>query len=435
METTTIIERLSRELTTILILLERPVVQLQLVAIFFILLFGWFCAHQLAKQRHRFNGRLPDWGNQHFLRLLLKNALLPFLIFVILQLTILALHLNRYPTNILQNVRFVVLLALLYQVVLSALYLRYGSQTIKPLHGRVFRPTIIIFLAYLVVNDFVNIPLISQISLIPTWGEHFNIGVLVRSGLIAYLFSTVVYFLQDAQKRPDSSQDTHSALIVGRYIAIALGIFAVAASLGIDLSTLTLIGGGLSIGIGFGLQQIVANFISGILLLFEQSLRPGDVINLDGNLGLVQEVNIRSSTILTKDNVEIIVPNEQFLTTNVTTYTRESNLVRVPIEFGVSYSSDPQFVRDLVLRTVVNHGSVKNRPAPEVQFVRFGDSSLDFRVLVWMDNPIIMPRFRSDLYFMIWDAFSKHGIEIPFPQRDIHIRSGQNGESTLEVQE
>jgi potassium efflux system protein len=429
MEPNSIAESVGQELNTILILLERPIVQIQLVSVTLIVLIGWVLSAQVPRLSRKFNNQISAFRHQHFIRVLLKNASLPFIIFFVLQITILVLKLNRFPVSILQDTQIIISITLAYQLVLSILYLHYSSPIIKPFHVRIFRPTLIILFIYMVINNFVNINLIRQIPLLPLLNGAFNVGVLLRSGLIIYLFVTVAYFLKNAQTRPGNDNLQQSAsilsiLIVSRYLVITIGILMLAASWGINLATLTLIGGGLSIGIGFGLQQIIANFISGILLLFEQSLRPGDVIDLDGNLGRVQEVNIRSTTILTNDNVEIIVPNERFLITNVTTYTRDSKLVRVAINFGVSYASDPQFVRDLAIRTVSNHGGVKAHPAPQVRFLQFGDSSLDFRVLVWMDDPILMPRFRSDLYFMLWEAFAKNNIEIPFPQRDIHIRSG-----------
>jgi small-conductance mechanosensitive channel len=215
-----------------------------------------------------------------------------------------------------------------------------------------------------------------------------------------------------------------SVLIVTRYAVLGIGILVLASALGVNTASLAFIGGGLSIGIGFGLQQIVANFISGILLLFEQSLRPGDVIDINGQLGVVEKLNIRSTSILTNDNTQIIVPNERFLTNDLYTYTRDNSLVRVSLLLGVSYSSDPKFVRDLLLKTITQHGLTKNPPAPQVQFMGFGASSLDFRVLVWMDQPQQMSRYRSDLYYMIWEAFARNNIEIPFPQQDIHLRTG-----------
>jgi small-conductance mechanosensitive channel len=216
----------------------------------------------------------------------------------------------------------------------------------------------------------------------------------------------------------------HSIVTIGRYAIIAIGILFALRVLGLDLSSLTIIGGGLSVGIGFGLQQIVANFISGILLLFEQSLRPGDVIEINNQLGTVEKLNVRATIVRTNDNIEMIIPNEQFLTTSVTTYTKTSRLVRISVNLGVGYDSDPHLVRQILLETAVQHELIEENPPPVVFFNAFGDSSLSFRLAVWTQHPHQIPRIRSDLFFLIWDAFKQHHITIPFPQQDLNLGRG-----------
>jgi small-conductance mechanosensitive channel len=122
--------------------------------------------------------------------------------------------------------------------------------------------------------------------------------------------------------------------------------------------------------------------------------------------------------------VEVVVPNEQFFTTQVTTFTRSDHLTRINLTLGVSYQSDPKQVREILMETAVKHGLVRKEPPPVVFFNGFGDSSLDFRLAVWIDQPKRAPRVRSDLYFMIWEAFERYNIEIPYPQRDLHLRTG-----------
>jgi small-conductance mechanosensitive channel len=172
------------------------------------------------------------------------------------------------------------------------------------------------------------------------------------------------------------------------------------------------------------LQKIVSNFISGLMLLSEQSMLPGDVIDLNGRLGTVEQVNIRSTTIRTINNVDLVVPNETFITTEVTTFTKGDTRVRLLIPIGVSYHSDPRQVRQVVSKVAAEHSLVLSRPAPDLLFRGFGDSSLNFELAVWIDQPIRAPRITSDLYYMIWEALKAHQIEVPFPQRDLHLRSG-----------
>lgn len=443
MEPTTALESLQRQIDTILVLLERPVVRQQLgillATLLISFLIAWVVQHRLNIQPDHSQGTTIWRAVYSFL------YTTPFTLsaLLLLQGVILYLGYQDSPRRILQDAIPLLLLVLIYEIILAVLYFRFPDEIVKTYHRLVLRPLITLLVVLVILNNFLNFGVLAGISLFNFFGVNFTVGVVARVLAIIYTFGVAAYLIHEAFKRRMADQATQSAgitslLVVFRYAVIAVGIVLLATALGVNAATLAVIGGGLSIGVGFGLQQIASNLISGILLLFEQSLRPGDVVDLDGRLGIVQRVNIRSTTILTNDNVEIIVPNERFLTTEVTTYTRESTLIRVPIHFGVSYGSDPKEVRNLVVKTAVTHGQVKGNPAPEVQFLGFGDSSLDFRLLVWMDNPIRIPRFTSDIYFMIWEAFAKNDIEIPFPQRDLHLRSGwevvQGGESAYSVE-
>ncbi len=215
-----------------------------------------------------------------------------------------------------------------------------------------------------------------------------------------------------------------SAVTITRYAVIIIGILLSLRILGVDLSTLAIIGGGLSVGVGFGLREIIANFVSGLVLLFEQAMLPGDVVEINGELGTVQAINMRSTTVRTINNVELVVPNETFLTNEVTTFTKTDNQVRVLMPFGVSYDSDPHQVRQVVSQAAAEHPLVLDDIAPDLLFRGFGDSSLDFDLAFWIDQPEKVMRVRSDLYYMVWDTLKANDIEIPFPQRDLNLRRG-----------
>jgi small-conductance mechanosensitive channel len=207
------------------------------------------------------------------------------------------------------------------------------------------------------------------------------------------------------------------------YAIIGIGILVALGSIGLNLTTLTVIAGGASVGLAFGLQEIFNNFISGFILIFERSLEPGQVVEVDDNTGRVETVGIRSTTIRTLDNVELIVPNSRFLTETVTNMTKTEDLVRAQVDVGVSYNSDPHQVREVLLQAARKHPKILAEPAPTVQFRDFGASSLDFSLFVWTDDALHLAPLKSDLRYDIWDALAAHNIEIPFPQRDIHIRS------------
>lgn len=213
--------------------------------------------------------------------------------------------------------------------------------------------------------------------------------------------------------------------ILATFVGYAIIIFGVVTALnviGLPLTTLTVIAGGLSVGIGFGMQEVISNFISGFILLFERSIGPGDVVQVEGTIGVVENIGIRAMRIKNLDNVELIVPNNDLLTNTVTNFTRGDRLVQARVCVGVSYSSDPRQVEQTLIEAA-SHKNVLPDPPPHVHFTDFGDNSLEFELLIWTDDVVAIPKLCSDLRYNIWKAFKEQGIDIPFPQRDIHIRS------------
>lgn len=215
----------------------------------------------------------------------------------------------------------------------------------------------------------------------------------------------------------------HAVANLVSYAVLVVGVIVGLVTTGVNWATLTVIAGGLSIGLGFGLQQIVSNFISGFILMFERSIGPGDVIEIGDTFGSVQNIGIRRMVIKTPHNKEVIIPNSHFLTDMMTNMTHADRVVRVDILVGVSYSSNPLEVEEALL-SAAQHPLVLDDPEPKVQFRDFGSSSLDFALLVWTAEPMKIPLLSSDLRYRVWDALATRNIEIPFPQRDLHIRSG-----------
>jgi small-conductance mechanosensitive channel len=212
---------------------------------------------------------------------------------------------------------------------------------------------------------------------------------------------------------------------VARYALIVLGALWALEILGFDLTTLKIAFGALGIGIGFGLQNIVNNFTSGLILLFERSVKRGDVLTVDGTDGRVQRIGLRSSVIRTRGGDDLIVPNSILVENKVTNYNYGDELKRVDIDVGVSYASDPQTVRELLLEVGRRSARALEDPPPSVLFLAFGESSLDFQLRVWIADAWKHPVVRSELHFDVWYALKEAGIEIPFPQRDLHVRSGE----------
>lgn len=213
--------------------------------------------------------------------------------------------------------------------------------------------------------------------------------------------------------------------VLTQYALTFLGLLVILQLWGLDVSSLTILASVLGVGIGFGLQNIANNFISGLIILLERPIQIGDFINLGSVFGTVERIGARSTEIRTLDQVTIIVPNAHFLEQQVINWSHSDPVSRLRIPVGVAYGSDIEKVRMAILEAAKNHSDVLGYPQPQVWFQGFGDSSLNFELLVWICEPRIQFRLKSDLYYRIEASLRRYGVEIPFPQRDLHVRSPQ----------
>jgi potassium efflux system protein len=216
-------------------------------------------------------------------------------------------------------------------------------------------------------------------------------------------------------------QDT-TALIVN-YALIFLGTIVVLQVWGLDLSSLTVFASVLGVGIGLGLQGIAKEFVSGLVLIFERPIQVGDFVEVSGLMGHVERISVRSTEIRTLDQISVILPNSRFLESEVINWSHSSPISRLKIPVSVAYGSNLEAVKKILIDTAKNHREVLSTPSPQVFFTEFGNSSLDFNLLVWISKPYKQFQIKSDLYFKIDSHFREEGIEIPFPQQDLHFRS------------
>lgn len=210
--------------------------------------------------------------------------------------------------------------------------------------------------------------------------------------------------------------------IVVKYSLISIGTIILLQVWGLNLSSLAILGSAFGVGIGFGFQDIAKNFASGIVLLFERSVQIGDFIEVNGRQGIVERIQARSIILKTLDSVSIVVPNSYLLAGEVINWSHDSPISRFALPVGVAYGCDPEAVKEVLLQVAKEHPEVLHRPLPQVFFIGFGDSSLDFELRVWLSNPSRQPIVKSELYFQIERALRNHHIPIPFPQRDIHLQ-------------
>jgi small-conductance mechanosensitive channel len=222
----------------------------------------------------------------------------------------------------------------------------------------------------------------------------------------------------------DRSLQYAIAQIVSNLVLI-VGIFIVLENTGIHLGALTVFAGAVGVGVGFGLQNIASNFISGLVILAERPITIGDRVEVTGLAGQVELIRARSTVIRTNDNIAMIVPNTKFIDSPVTNWTYGDPRVRFRIPVGVAYGSDVNKVREALIAAGQSNPHVLHDPAPSVFLTQFGENAIDFELVVWSSEMSHRPsRFKSDLNFAIEEKFREAGIEIPFPQRDLHIRSG-----------
>ncbi|MEO0908495.1 MAG: mechanosensitive ion channel domain-containing protein [Pseudomonadota bacterium] len=223
-------------------------------------------------------------------------------------------------------------------------------------------------------------------------------------------------------------------------IAIWTLAFFVAVDLvGIDLTALAFFGGAFGLAIGFGLQKTFGNLISGIILLLDKSIKPGDVISVSdiaGNeaVGQIRRIGIRAISVITRDQTEYLIPNELLMTNQVVNWSYSSRDVRVKAPVGVAYDSDLELVTKLLYRAVDETDRILVRPKPRVNLMGFGNSSVDFEIRFWIKDPEGgLSNIRSDVYMRIWQLFQENGVEIPFPQSDLHLRSSQQLDQLMEM--
>jgi len=209
-----------------------------------------------------------------------------------------------------------------------------------------------------------------------------------------------------------------------RIALIAVAIMIGLNTVGIDLTALTVFSGAIGVGLGFGLQKIVSNFISGIILLMERSIKPGDVIEVGNTFGYVVSLSARYASVLGRDGKEYLIPNENLITNQVVNWSYSNPLVRIDVPFGVAYASDLREVRRLAIDATGRVDRVLSTPKAVCHVTGFGDSSVNLVLRFWIDDPAQgVTNIKGEVYLALWESFREHGVELPFPQREVHLKT------------
>ncbi len=269
-------------------------------------------------------------------------------------------------------------------------------------------------------------------------GIGFSIGDVrfsVLSVLKAVFFISVLMWAAFSagnflDKRIQKAEELTPSLrvLVGKILRIALIVFAVMVAmqlLSIDLTALTVLSGAVGVGIGFGLQKVVSNFISGMIILLDESIKPGDTITLGETFGWIRELRARFVSVVTRDGREYLIPNEDFITTQVINWSFSDKYVRLDVPFGVSYDSDPHHVIDVAIQAAASVDRVEAEyRSPVCWMTEFGDSSINFLLRFWIDDPQQgLTNIRGKVMLALWDAFKENGISIPFPHREVIMKT------------
>ncbi len=426
-------EMIRGQIEYLLAMVPRPVVQQQLLVILAILLVAWSLP-EIVRRRRRQPGddaQFPQGEDVSLRRRLTWFAhllLAPIVALLLLQVAIRLYAQRGLPDGLLADTIILVWMWLGYRALVVLLYALFG-EGVRPYRRWIVTPGFVI----LVIAQMINM-LPGTVTLVDATIRLGTLAITLSNLLLAlltlYLFIIAGWVIGQSMMRWLPSRTgaeqgvIDSIATLTRYALLSMGIVLALSVLGLDFTSLAIIAGGLSVGIGIGMQEFVANFISGLVLLFEQTLRPGDVIEVDNRISRVQKISLRATTVRTLTNQELVIPNTMFTAQQVTNLTKSDRIVRVLVPFSVSYKSKPHEVREVAGATALRHELVLVEPPPFVAFLGYGESSLDFNLSVSVDQPDRSGLVRSDLYYMLWDAFVEHGIEIPFPQRDLNLGDG-----------
>jgi small-conductance mechanosensitive channel len=273
------------------------------------------------------------------------------------------------------------------------------------------------------------------ISVLDSFGFQVEGGVRVTPLLVikAILTVSVLVWLalvvgRYADNRLRASEDLNASLqvLLGKLVKAVLLITAILAALsmvGIDLTALAVFSGAIGLGLGFGLQKVVSNLISGFILLADKSIKPGDVISVGDTYGKINELAARYASVISRDGREYLIPNEDLITSQVINWSYSSDLVRLDLDFGMSYDANPHEVRELAKKVAASHRRVQAVPNPVCHITGFADSSINYKLRFWIRDPGQgTVNVRGDLFLALWDALKEAGMEIPYPHRDVAFR-------------
>ncbi len=433
------IHHILEELIKVTIILTRPVVQVQILGILVSILVAWLIARWFLSQLSQYLPRLNQLERsdqtqrltwRQYGGALVQSLSAPTLSLIFITLIKLWFeHLGWFygyleeGTNLLRFFWF-------YRFFIVSIYALFSKTSVSYYHQYFLAPLFYLMLIRETLGLFLDFDDFTQISIIKVFGQLITIGniFVIIFGLYFWiigvsLLERLLIYIAIRINFSDPRVTQVVALLM-RYFLISVGVILIFGYVGVSSTAIAAITGGLSVGIGFGLKEVISNFVSGIWLLFEGALKPGDIIKINDKMTEVTKLGIRATTVqVLQDNSEEIIPNQTFFTQSVSTLTGSNRLFYHALIVGASYSCCPLQVIQVLSQVALAHPNILENPPPVAFALQFNDSSVDFELKFWLDDPLISKRVTSELICNIWQAFVDHNIEIPYPQQDIHIRS------------
>lgn len=354
------------------------------------------------------------------------------LVLTALQITALLLDRLGLPDGLAAYFTFLYGLWMLLLAGRWLLLLRFPRAPVDRFHYRIVRPAFLLLVLVSFVNQLASLQDVAGIPLFHLSREPLTTGGLLLLLIVPYFLLVFSEFPANwlgggVQRLLGCSDGFRVAIeVVGRYVLIGLGLLWLMVRIGLDATAVAAIAGGLSVGLGFGIKEVFSNFVSGLWLLFEGSVRPGEILFIDGDPCVVRSLGMRAAVLWRdRDNAELVIPNQEFFTTVTTTYTGSDRLRRSQVEVSAAYRHDPETVVCLLEEVALATPRVLSQPPPKALLLSYGESAINYGLRYWIANPIDNASIKSDVSSAVWKAFQAQGIEIPFPQRVLHRPAAQ----------
>lgn len=329
-------------------------------------------------------------------------------------------------TGLLEALISVFVVLFVGEIVMTVLVSGLPAAEARRYRRRFFRPLMWIVVGLMVLDHVADLRRLSSAQLFEVFGSPITMGALFLATLgiwfwtdaVNLLNSVGVNFVVKHTSLKDGSAE--ATLMLVRYGLILLGIVYCIGQLQLSPATVAAIMGGLSVGVGFGLREVLTNFISGTFILFERSLRPGDIVEVDEEMGTVEKLSVRSTTVRTLDNEEVVIPNSAFFTESFKSFTGTDDKVRFNVVVLANCRNDPEWVRHALHDVAAAHPEVLDDPAPDAWVEeQFGNNVVAYRLHMWTSSPLMVPRLRSDIVRGCWAAFHQRGIQLVFPDVEV----------------